>query len=165
MTQSALQLVPSLAYDSPDASASRDGQALFDAWSSAMQTYFAPATRQPSAAERHALTCGAIAQLRRLLGGQRLRIAEDLVGGFLAAVLAEEPSVHAVPTLRAMEADDGSVLVEWTLEDRRLGFTIEPEVKDSGWYFVLSNASSQRFEAGSLDQLELVRLVAAMTRK
>lgn len=162
MTQSVLPF-PSLAYESPDASASPEGQALLDEWSNAMRAYFAPATRQPSPTERYPLTCGTIAQLRRLLDGQRLRIAEELVDHFLRAVIVEDVDLHTVRTLRAIDANDGSVLIEWTFEDRRLGFTIEPEVKDSGWYFVLSNASSQRFEAGSLDQLELPRLVKAMT--
>lgn len=66
--------------------------------------------------------------------------------------------------LRLARLDDGSVLLEWTLPDRRLGFSFEPDKGDSGWYFVFSNGSSERYEAGSMDQLDLPRMLAMMTQ-
>jgi len=41
-----------------------------------------------------------------------------------------------LPPLRAFNVDDGSVLIEWIFGDFRIGFGIEPNSEDSGWYLV-----------------------------
>ena len=47
-----------------------------------------------------------------------------------------ERGATGVPALHTTQADDGSVIVEWTFRDRRLGFSFEPNPEESGWYFV-----------------------------
>lgn len=69
-----------------------------------------------------------------------------------------------LPPLRLALLEDSSYLLEWTFEDRRLGFSFEQDPKDSGWYFVLSTASSERYESGTMDQLEMSRLVRMMLK-
>jgi hypothetical protein len=69
-----------------------------------------------------------------------------------------------LPPLRLSILEDSSFLLEWTFEDRRLGFTFEANPKDSGWYYVYSSDSSERYESGTMDQLEMSRLIG-MTLK
>jgi hypothetical protein len=65
-----------------------------------------------------------------------------------------------LPALRLAALEDSSYLLEWTFKDRRLGFSFEPDPKDSGWYFVYSRASSELYESGTMDQLEIERLIS-----
>jgi hypothetical protein len=69
-----------------------------------------------------------------------------------------------LPPLGLAFLEDSAYLVEWTFADRRLGFSFEGNPKDSGWYFVFSNGSSERYESGTMDQLEMGRLIG-MTLK
>lgn len=39
--------------------------------------------------------------------------------------------------------DDGSVLIEWLDVNKRFGFNIEPNKKDSGWFFVARGGISE----------------------
>ncbi len=64
-----------------------------------------------------------------------------------------------LPSLRLASLEDASYLLEWIFEDRRLGFSFETNPKESGWYYVFSNGSSEHYESGTMDQLEVNRLV------
>ena len=64
-------------------------------------------------------------------------------------------NLQGAPALRANLADDASLLIEWTFEDRRLGFNIEPNQDDSGWYFVSSKAAGGRCASGTLSVLDI----------
>lgn len=64
-----------------------------------------------------------------------------------------------LPRLRLAVLEDSSYLLEWTFKDRRLGFLFERDPKDSGWYYVYSSGSSERYESGTMDQLDMSRLV------
>ncbi len=91
---------------------------------------------------------------------QRAKTARRILADFSATVEAFDTS--GAPDLHLAEADDGALLVEWVFADRRLGFSFEKQPEESGWYFVLSNGSSERYEAGTLDQVEMRRLVQMM---
>jgi hypothetical protein len=41
-----------------------------------------------------------------------------------------------LPAIRAFENEDGSVIIEWIFKDYRIGFGIEVDPSDSGWYLV-----------------------------
>jgi len=41
-----------------------------------------------------------------------------------------------LPPIRAFKLDDGAVLIEWIFSDYRVGFSVEPNPEDSGWYLV-----------------------------
>jgi len=41
-----------------------------------------------------------------------------------------------LPPLDAFVVDDGSILIEWIYSNFRLGFNIETNPRDSGWYLV-----------------------------
>lgn len=106
-----------------------------------------------------ALTRGVLSRLAGV-DGRRAADAQRILDDFSRA--ADAYDVSGAPDLRLTEADDGAILIEWTFADRRLGFSLEQQPGDSGWYFVLSNGSTERFEAGTLDQLEMRRLVEMM---
>jgi hypothetical protein len=67
-----------------------------------------------------------------------------------------EEDLSSLPPLQATEASDGSFLVEWYLPKGRVGFNIEPEEAQSGWYYVLS---SQRGDSGFLANVDLQTLL------
>ena len=56
----------------------------------------------------------------------------------------------AAPSLKAYEDDDDSVLVEWIFTNFRIGFTIEPNPKESGWYLVSNKKIKERRAYGPL---------------
>lgn len=58
-----------------------------------------------------------------------------------------------LPQLRALLPSDGSVLLEWKFDDYRIGFTIEGNSEDSGWYLVSSRRLGDVTASGSLDQV------------
>ena len=44
--------------------------------------------------------------------------------------------LNYLPCLYARNVDDGSLLIEWIFSDFRIGFSIEPILKDSSWHLV-----------------------------
>lgn len=56
--------------------------------------------------------------------------------------------ISYLPPLRAFNVDDGSVLLEWIFEDFRLGFSIEPNFQDSGWYLVAKRSLGEISASG-----------------
>jgi len=64
-----------------------------------------------------------------------------------------------LPPIRALNVDDGSTLIEWVFRDFRIGFTVEPNPEESGWYLV-SNAELGNIMAdGSTFGVKLDRIV------
>ena len=55
------------------------------------------------------------------------------------------------PPLIIKWLDDNSVLVEWIFKDFRIGFSIEPIQKESGWYLVSNKNLEEYSESGSID--------------
>jgi hypothetical protein len=73
-------------------------------------------------------------------------------------------SVSSAVTVKLPPLRLAICLLEWTFEDRRLGFSFEQNPKDSGWYYVYSSDSSERYESGTMDQLEMSRLIGMMLK-
>lgn len=46
---------------------------------------------------------------------------------------------------------DNSLLIEWNYNDFRIGFSIEPNIKESGWYLVSNENLGEYSESGVLD--------------
>jgi len=64
-----------------------------------------------------------------------------------------------LPQLKAFQVDDGSILIEWIFDDFRIGFSIEPNLKDSSWYLV-SNANLGEISAsGYISRIDIKSLV------
>ena len=61
-----------------------------------------------------------------------------------------------LPRLNAFNLDDGSVLIEWKFNDFRIGFGVEPNIKESGWYLV-SNKNLGEISASGYISIKDVR--------
>jgi len=62
----------------------------------------------------------------------------DTIDEVVYAFVAAGGNIDALSPLRASLPEDGSVSLEWISPDFRLGFNIEPNPDDSGWYIVTS---------------------------
>jgi hypothetical protein len=58
--------------------------------------------------------------------------------------------VGTAPSLKAYEAEDESILIEWIYPNFRIGFTIEPNPRESGWYLVANEKIGNRRASGHL---------------
>lgn len=120
-----------------------------------------PASRQESqrslANERRTPVLPLLAQVEeviRHLDNAAMRSQASRVVEFFRRTAAGY-NLQGTPPLRATLADDASLLIEWTFEDRRLGFNIEPNQDDSGWYFVSSKNAGGRCASGNLSVLDI----------
>lgn len=59
-----------------------------------------------------------------------------------------------LPALNAFNPEDGSVLIEWTFPDYRIGFTFEQEEQESGWYLVSNVNLGQINASGYLSTVD-----------
>jgi len=112
--------------------------------------------RQQEVAAIHPLTKSVYDQLRTIPETYR-----DAMTGLLTQFASFVPKNESskLPPLRLAVLEDSSYLLEWTFKDRRLGFSFEPDPKESGWYYVYFSGSSERYESGTMDQLEMSRLI------
>jgi hypothetical protein len=112
---------------------------------------------QENVAAIHPVTKSVYDQLTSVpeMHGQAIEV---LLTQFAAYVPKNNSS--GLPPLRLSALEDSSYLLEWTFKDRRLGFSFEPDPKDSGWYYVYSKGSSELYESGTMDQLEIERLIS-----
>lgn len=111
---------------------------------------------QQNGAAVHPLTRSVYEQLAGIPKATRESI--QVVLNHLATSVPKDET-RKLPPLRLALLEDSSYLLEWTFKDRRLGFSFETDPKDSGWYYVYSSDSSERYESGTMDQLEMSRLV------
>jgi len=74
--------------------------------------------------------------------------------------------LHETAHFEGTAAEDGSFLLEWTtLEPRqRLGFNVEANEDDSGWYFVSLNGARASSASGSLANIDLAMALGLMTK-
>ena len=96
------------------------------------------------------------------------RMNEELSGilmQFRLAAMETECDLTILPTLEIVDAEDGSVLIEWHLSDRRLGFNIEPEQGQSGWFYAFSRDSGWQCGSGLLASLDMKALFHLMLVK
>lgn len=90
---------------------------------------------------------------------------EDIVSRIRAAIAETGIDVSTAPVLEIVDADDGSVLIEWHFANRRLGFNIEPHEGQSGWYFAFSKNSGGQCGSGLLASLDMKALLQMMLAK
>jgi len=60
-----------------------------------------------------------------------------------------------LPPLQAFNVDDGSVLIEWIFSNFRIGFNIEPNPEDSGWYLVSSKNLGEVSASGYISNINI----------
>ena len=64
-----------------------------------------------------------------------------------------------LPSLHAFEIDDGSVLIELSFNNLKVGFNIEPKQKDSGWYMVSNEELGEITASGYISSIDTKRLI------
>jgi hypothetical protein len=100
------------------------------------------------------------------LANARMNSELETILGQLGVALAETGiDIGSASPLEIIDAEDGSVLIEWHLVDRRLGFNIEPLAGQSGWYFAFSRESGGQCGAGLLTSLDMKGLLKLMFTK
>lgn len=62
-------------------------------------------------------------------------------------------------TLKRTELDDGGVLIEFVMRKARLGFSIELDEGESGWYFVSDESAGAVLASGSIRGMRVQALV------
>jgi hypothetical protein len=82
-----------------------------------------------------------VKQARRLL-----LIIQDVIASFEQLGF----NLGTLPRFRAVEEEDESVLIEWVFNNFRIGFTIEPNPGESGWYLVSTQALNEVGASGRL---------------
>lgn len=86
----------------------------------------------------------------------------EILSQLRVAVRETGIDLSSAPHLEVVDAEDGSVLIEWHLADRRVGFNIEPQEGQSGWYFAFSRASGGQCGSGLLASLDMKSLLRLM---
>ena len=64
-----------------------------------------------------------------------------------------------LPSLQGFNVEDGSILIEWIFGDFRIGFNIEPNPNDSGWYLVSNKNLGEISASGYTSGIEIKNLI------
>ena len=98
-----------------------------------------PATSYPSSATGLSIIEGAWHTIHQLdnanvvkEGERALTVIRDTASDYQRS----GRDIAHLPPLRTFVSDDGSVLIEWIFSDFRVGFSLEPDPRESGWYLV-----------------------------
>lgn len=67
----------------------------------------------------------------------------------------ESVDTSDLPPLWLVEGEYGSVSIEWMFPHFRLGFSIEPDEKDSGWFFVSDESAGSLNACGLLSDASI----------
>jgi hypothetical protein len=86
----------------------------------------------------------------------------EILKQFRLSATETEIDLSGMPALEIVDAEDGSVLIEWHLAGRRLGFNIEPAQGQSGWFYAFSRDSGGQCGSGSLASLDMKALFHTM---
>jgi len=152
-------------YCAPSQAASADSYTLQCIWAEVLIQWRRPATHQTQGTTMaRAMTQPAYAALPEVPSSTQ-QAAEELLAKLTASLgelLASLDSAVEFRPIRLAPLDDNSAVLEWIRADRRLGFLLSGEQGETGWFFVYSNGSSERYEAGTMDQLDLNRMIRMM---
>jgi hypothetical protein len=115
----------------------------------------------PSEISQKVLTNDLTAEARRAIRSvpnkEIAERADQLIDG-IESSLSKYPEGNLAP-LDAYELDDGSVMVEWVLDNARLGFSVKLDDKRSGWFLVTDDPASEVNSLGYLNQTDVDSLV------
>ena len=60
--------------------------------------------------------------------------------------------IKHIKELGAMQLEDGSILIEWIFKNYRIGFNIEEDANECGWYLVTNKYMGNRSWSGLLKE-------------
>ncbi len=96
----------------------------------------------------------------RSLTNQRIVAEAEYILSLIQSELFKVKPLKILPPVRAFIGEDGSLLIEWIFKDYRIGFNLESEEKDWGWYLVSKPLSGGIVASGYLAGVDLRGLVA-----
>ena len=64
-----------------------------------------------------------------------------------------------LPPIRAFNNEDGSVLIEWIFTDFRIGFSIETNIEESGWYLVSKRKLGEISASGHIENTNIKNII------
>lgn len=123
---------------------------------SALHNYQFPALRE------HGLFRNAWRVVRQLHDREIAKNAEELLMAIQEIVISFQYSqfdLTSLPVLNAFKSDDGSVYFEWTSSDFRVGFSIETNPSESGWYLVSNKKLGEISASGYIMGIEIKNLI------
>lgn len=98
-----------------------------------LKRYYLPLPEELSLVKRAwAITRQTENQTLGLEARKLLSVIDEMIGSFQQFGF----DLGYLPPLQAFNVEDGSILIEWIFRDFRIGFNIEPNPNDSGWYLV-----------------------------
>ncbi len=68
-------------------------------------------------------------------------------------------NISPLPSLHAFNAADESITIEWIFEEFRIGFTIEFDPEESGWYLISSENFGAITASGNLAEINLELII------
>jgi hypothetical protein len=82
--------------------------------------------------------------------------------------LSQIDDLHRFPPIRLFQAEDESVLIEWAFTHFRIGFSLEQNPVESGWFLVSDESVGSISASGRLNEANLdwivTWLLCAVTR-
>jgi hypothetical protein len=122
------------------------------------ETVSTPAMLRPSA-----ITGDAYRVVSAFENREMAEVAEKLMRAIdqtLQIYEATGGNLDAIRPVRATLPEDGSIAMEWTNPDFRIGFNIETNPADSGWYLVTSQRLGEIGVHGQLASIEPASLAS-----
>lgn len=112
--------------------------------------------------EESALFRNAWRLIRNLRASEQVKEAKRLLQTIQSTVDTFQKSrfdLGSLPPLNAHAPPDGSIYFEWTTREFRVGFSIEPNQAESGWYLVSTPKLGEISAAGYLAGIDAKHLV------
>jgi hypothetical protein len=100
--------------------------------------------------------------VRQLLNQEMAKEARKLLTTIQDIVISFQQSrfdLASLPLLNAFIANDGSMYFEWTSSDFRVGFSIEPDPSESGWYLVSNKKLGEISASGYITGIDIKNLI------
>jgi hypothetical protein len=89
---------------------------------------------------------------------QSKKIVESLQDIF-TSLQQRKLDITSLHPLRGFVAEDGSFLIEWVFDDFRIGFTIESNPDESGWYLISTKKLGSITAYGSISEIDINTLI------
>lgn len=69
---------------------------------------------------------------------------------------------QGLPEIETTWAEDGTLLIEWQVDNRRMGFSLEADAKESGWFFISAASPRPVRMAGNIETFNAADIVARL---
>lgn len=89
--------------------------------------------------------------------------ARNLLNVFQEIFVESSVDLTHLPPLHSTIVNDGSILIEWIFKDFRIGFSIEPNPDESGWYLVSNKNQGGISASGYISSAHLKKMLLWLT--